>query len=39
MKMKIHKAALNSLFETNDRILDTQAIFILGETLAKNALT
>jgi hypothetical protein len=39
MKMKIHKAALNSLFETNDRILDTRSIFALGETLAKNAHT
>lgn len=35
MKMKIHKAALKSLFEANDRVLDTEAIFTIGETLAK----
>jgi hypothetical protein len=39
MKMKIHKAALNSLFESNDRILDTQAIFALGKALANNGFT
>ncbi len=33
MKMKIHKAALNSLFEANDRVLDTEALFRLGEDL------
>jgi methylenetetrahydrofolate/methylenetetrahydromethanopterin dehydrogenase (NADP+) len=35
MKMKIHKAALKSLFESNDRVLDTEAIFAIGETLAE----
>ncbi len=33
MKMKIHKAALQSLFEANDRVLDTEALFRLGEDL------
>ena len=33
MKMKIHKAAVKSLFEANDRVLDTEAIFAIGEGL------
>jgi threonine dehydrogenase-like Zn-dependent dehydrogenase len=34
LKMKIHKAALASLFETNDRVLDADEIFALGRELA-----
>jgi len=34
MKMKIHAAAVKSLFEANDRILDTAAIFDLAQTLS-----
>lgn len=30
LKMKIHKAALRSLFESNDRVLDTEAIYGIG---------
>ncbi len=30
-KMKIHKAAVASLFDSNDRLLDTVAIYRLGE--------
>ena len=30
LKMKIHKACLKYLFETNDRILDTHSIYELG---------
>ncbi len=33
-KMKIHKAALQRLFEANDHILDTAAIYSIGEALA-----
>ncbi len=33
MKMKIHKAAINSLFEANDRVLDAEAIYALGKAL------
>lgn len=33
LKMKIHKAALKQLFETNDAVLDTAAIFKIGEKL------
>jgi hypothetical protein len=32
-KMKIHKAAIASLFERNDRVLDAEEIFALGEGL------
>lgn len=32
-KMKIHKAALQRLFESNDQILDTAAIYKIGENL------
>ena len=30
LKMKIHKAALKSLFEANDRFLDSESIFEIG---------
>ena len=33
LKMKIHKQAIRSLFESNDRVLDTQAIYELGADL------
>ena len=33
LKMKIHKAALRRLFETNDAVLDTAAIFEIGQKL------
>jgi len=32
-KMKIHKAALASLFESNDKVLDAEAIYQLGKSL------
>jgi len=32
-KMKIHKAAIRALFETNDRVLDAEAIYELGKAL------
>lgn len=34
LKMKIHEAAIQSLFQANDRILDTAAIFELAQSLA-----
>lgn len=36
LKMKIHKAALKELFTANDRVLDTDAIYRIGEELAKS---
>jgi hypothetical protein len=33
LKMKIHKAALGKLFESNDLVLDTAAIYKIGEAL------
>ena len=33
MKMKIHKAAIASLFDANDRVLDADQIYELGKTL------
>lgn len=33
-KMKIHKAAVRSLFETNDRVLDAEEIYKIGEALS-----
>lgn len=33
LKMKIHKAALRQLFDANDKVLDTAAIFRIGEKL------
>ena len=32
-KMKIHKAAVESLFESNDQVLDAEAIYALGQSL------
>lgn len=32
-KMKIHKAAIRSLFQANDRVLDASEIYKLGESL------
>ena len=32
-KMKIHKAAVRQLFDSNDQVLDTEAIFKIGESL------
>ena len=34
-KMKIHKAAIKSLFTANDRVLDADAIFAIGKSLAQ----
>jgi hypothetical protein len=34
LKMKIHKACLKQLFESNDRVLDTQTIYELGRFVA-----
>ncbi|TWU29719.1 methylene-tetrahydromethanopterin dehydrogenase N-terminal domain-containing protein [Bythopirellula polymerisocia] len=34
LKMKIHKAAIRQLFESNDRILDADEIYNLGKLLA-----
>ena len=34
-KMKIHKAAIANLFESNDQILDAEEIFEIGKALAK----
>ena len=36
LKMKIHKAAIRSLFESNDAVLETEAIYAIGEQLAAN---
>jgi hypothetical protein len=33
LKMKIHKAALRKLFESNDQVLDTVSIYKIGESL------
>jgi methylenetetrahydrofolate/methylenetetrahydromethanopterin dehydrogenase (NADP+) len=33
-KMKIHKACVARLFESNDQVLDTERIYQIGETLA-----
>ncbi|MBI3862904.1 MAG: bifunctional NADP-dependent methylenetetrahydromethanopterin dehydrogenase/methylenetetrahydrofolate dehydrogenase [Planctomycetia bacterium] len=33
LKMKIHKAALRKLFESNDQVLDTPGIYKIGESL------
>lgn len=32
-KMKIHTAAIQQLFETNDKVLDTSAIFAIGQAI------
>jgi hypothetical protein len=34
LKMKIHKAALRRLFESNDQVLDTAAIYQIGQQLS-----
>ena len=36
-KMKIHKAALRKLFESNDQILDAEQIFAVGRELDRPA--
>ncbi len=33
LKMKIHKAAIRSLFDANDRVLDAEEIYAIGEML------
>ena len=33
LKMKIHKAAVRSLFESNEAVLETEAIYAIGEQL------
>jgi hypothetical protein len=33
MKMKLHKAAIRRLFEANDRVLDAEEIYEIGESL------
>lgn len=35
LKMKIHKAAIEQLFSSNDRVLDTEEIYTLGAELLK----
>jgi len=35
LKMKIHKAAIRKLFESNDQVLDTTAIYAIGADLTK----
>jgi methylenetetrahydrofolate/methylenetetrahydromethanopterin dehydrogenase (NADP+) len=32
-KMKLHKAAIRQLFETNDLVLDAEEIFALGKSI------
>jgi hypothetical protein len=32
-KMKIHKAALRKLFESNDQVLDAEEIYAIGQSL------
>lgn len=34
LKMKLHRAAIAQLFEANDRVLDAEEIYKLGETIA-----
>jgi hypothetical protein len=34
LKMKIHKAAIRSLFESNDLVLDAEEIFAIGQELS-----
>ena len=34
LKMKIHKAAIRQLFESNDQVLDAEEIFQLGQSLS-----
>ncbi len=35
-KMKIHKAAIKRLFQSNDQVLDAEQIFAIGRELASN---
>ena len=35
-KMKIHKAAIQRLFERNDQVLDAEEVFALGRELNKS---
>ncbi len=35
LKMKIHKASIQKLFERNDLVLDTEAIFQVGVELGR----
>ena len=37
LKMKIHKAAIRQLFESNDKVLDAPEIFAIGEGLASKS--
>lgn len=37
LKMKIHKAAIQSLFESNDHLLDVDEIFAIGQRLIQSA--
>jgi hypothetical protein len=37
LKMKIHKASLRKLFETNDQVLDAEQIFAIGKELVKSS--
>jgi hypothetical protein len=34
LKMKIHKQCITRLFETNDAVLDAEAIFDIARTVA-----
>ncbi len=34
-KMKIHKAAVRQLFESNDQVLDAEAVYRIGQSLPK----
>ena len=38
-KMKIHKAALNKLFEANDLVLDTGKIYDIGREVVADGAT
>ena len=33
LKMKVHKAAIRRLFESNDAVLDAEEIYALGKTI------
>ena len=37
LKMKIHKASIAALFESNDQVLDTQEIYHMGQKLVTEA--
>jgi hypothetical protein len=36
-KMKIHKAAIKALFESNDRVLDAEEVLEIGQSLSRGA--